>query len=291
MENKPFVIVTDTTSDITAELAKKLGVGLMGISYNMEGEEYDGLDHVLTPEVFYQKMREGAMPQTQQINPDQFYRYFKVRAASGLDIIYLAFASELSGTYNNALTAKEDLLQEYPDIRIEVFDTKSASIGEGLQVYLAAQMQQRGASYDEIVASLEDTRNHLTTYFTPDDLFHLHRGGRVSKATAIVGSMLGIKPVLHVSDEGKLLPVGKVRGRKAALAAMVDALVELGQENPADDIVMVGHGGCKEDAEAVVRMVKERTGRKHVMLFDIGPCIGAHSGPGTIDIAFLGTKR
>ncbi len=291
MENRPYIIISDTTGDLPMQYVKDNGLGMMAISYEIDGVEYDGMDHILTPKEFYEKMRSGSMPKTQQINPDQSGQYFTRMIEQGYDILYIAFSSALSGTYQSALTAREEVLEKHPNARIEIFDSLSASVGEGLLVHKALQQKQKGATLDELLSWLSENVQHLATYFTVDDLFHLHRGGRVSKTAAVVGSMLGIKPVLYVSPEGKLEPVGKVRGRKQSLTALVDYLSRLWLESPENDTVFISHGDAPEDAQFVASLVRERVHPKEILVTDIGPCIGAHSGPGTIALAFWGTKR
>ena len=291
MENRPYIIISDTTGDLPMQYVKDNGLGMMAISYEIDGVEYDGMDHILTPKEFYEKMRSGSMPKTQQINPDQSGQYFTRMIEQGYDILYIAFSSALSGTYQSALTAREEVLEKHPNARIEIFDSLSASVGEGLLGHKALQQKQKGATLDELLSWLSENVQHLATYFTVDDLFHLHRGGRVSKTAAVVGSMLGIKPVLYVSPEGKLEPVGKVRGRKQSLTALVDYLSRLWLESPENDTVFISHGDAPEDAQFVASLVRERVHPKEILVTDIGPCIGAHSGPGTIALAFWGTKR
>ena len=291
MENRPYIIISDTTGDLPMQYVKDNGLGMMAISYEIDGVEYDGMDHILTPKEFYEKMRSGSMPKTQQINPDQSGQYFTRMIEQGYDILYIAFSSALSGTYQSALTAREEVLEKHPNARIEIFDSLSASVGEGLLVHKALQQKQKGATLDELLGWLSENVQHLATYFTVDDLFHLHRGGRVSKTAAVVGSMLGIKPVLYVSPEGKLEPVGKVRGRKQSLTALVDYLSRLWLESPENDTVFISHGDAPEDAQFVASLVRERVHPKEILVTDIGPCIGAHSGPGTIALFFYATSR
>lgn len=293
MENRPYVIVSSTTSDLPESYVKENGIGMMGISYEMDGVEYDGLEHTLPIKEFYEKMRGGSMPKTQQINPSQSGAYFTKMIEQGYDVLYIAFSSAMSGTYQSALTAREEVLEKYPDARIEIFDSLSASVGEGLQVHKALQLKQKGASIDEVLEWLNKNVQHLATYVAADDLFHLHRGGRVSKTSAVVGSMLGIKPVIYVSPEGKLLVIGKVRGRKQALASLVDHMEELWLNRPDNDTVFISHADSFEDAQYVADMVKERLKPRkiQIMITDISPCIGTHAGPGTVALAFLGEKR
>ena len=195
-----------------------------------------------------------------------------------------------SGTYQSALLAREELLERFPDRRLEVFDSRCASMGEGLLVYHAAKLSQQGKSLDEVLSWLKENALNLCHWFTVDDLNHLKRGGRVSTATALVGTMLGIKPVLHVDDEGHLIPVSKVRGRKQSLDALVKRMEESAVD-PAGQMVFISHGDCLEDARYVETQVRERLGVQQVEVGFIGPVIGAHSGPGTVALFFLGQRR
>ena len=205
-------------------------------------------------------------------------------------MLCIAFSSGLSGTYHSICLAAEELREKYPEATISVVDSLCASMGEGLLIHKAAMLKEAGKSLQEVTQWLEENKLHLCHNFTVDDLFFLHRGGRVSKTTAIVGSALGIKPVLHVDNEGKLVPVGKVRGRKQSLIALVDRMVKQvqGVEN---DIVFISHGDCLEDAEFVRDQIKERLGIQNFMINYIGPTIGSHSGPGTVALFFMGQSR
>ena len=204
--------------------------------------------------------------------------------------MYIGFSSGLSGTYQSAALAREELKQRFPGRRLEVFDSRCASMGEGLLVYHAAKLQQAGKSLDEVLSWLKENVLNLCHWFTVDDLNHLKRGGRVSTATALVGTMLGIKPVLHVDNEGHLIPVSKVRGRKQSLDALVRRMEDTALD-PAGQMVFISHGDCLEDARYVERQIREKLGVRQVELGFIGPVIGAHSGPGTVALFFLGKER
>lgn len=239
---------------------------------------------------FYNKLRAGVMSTTTQVNSEEFIQVFTPVLEAGDDILYIAFSSGLSGTCQSAHLAKKELEQKFPGRRIEVFDSLCASMGEGLLVYHAATRKNNGASLDEVLAWLKENVLHLCHWFTVDDLNHLKRGGRVSTATALVGTMLGIKPVLHVDDEGHLIPVSKVRGRKQSLDALVKKMEETAID-PQDQVIFISHGDCLEDAKYVARQVREKLGVKDVKINFIGPVIGAHSGPGTVALFFLGSSR
>ncbi|MCI8597647.1 MAG: DegV family protein [Lachnospiraceae bacterium] len=286
-----YVIMTDNMADLPESYIQEHGLEVISLSYILDGKTYDR-DHPLEVGEFYNKMRNGSMPTTSQVNPEQAKEAFASCLKAGKDVLYLAFSSGLSGTYGSGQIAAQEIQEEntYPDRRIVVVDTLSASLGEGLLVHKAVQMKEAGKSLDEVAAWVEANKLHLCHNFTVDDLFHLHRGGRVSKATAILGTMINIKPILHVDDEGHLIAIGKVRGRKKSLTSLVDRMGEQikGFENQE---VFISHGDCLEDAQYVEKLVRERFGVESFIINHVGPTIGAHSGPGTIALFFMGNPR
>ena len=239
-------------------------------------------------------MRDGSMPTTSQVNPEQAKAAFTACLKEGKDVLYIAFSSGLSGTCGSGMVAAQEIQEEgeYPERKIVVIDSLSASLGEGLLVHKAVMLKEAGKSMEEVADWVENNKLHLCHNFTVDDLFHLHRGGRVSKATAILGTMINIKPVLHVDDEGHLIAIGKVRGRKKSLSALVDRMAEQikGYEDQ-NDVVFISHGDCMEDAEYVKKLVQERFGIEKFIINHVGPTIGAHSGPGTVALFFMGNPR
>ena len=289
-----FKITTDSTADLPAEYLKEHNIGCMPISYILDGVTY-GRERELDWKEFYAMMRnEGKMPTTSQINPAEAKEYFEEFVKTDKEILHIAFSSGLSGTYNNVCIAAQEVMEEHPDCRIVVLDSLCASLGEGLFVHKAVNLRDAGKTLDETADWLRENTQNFVHVFTVDDLFHLHRGGRVSRAAAIVGTLVSIKPKLHVDSEGHLIVIGKVRGRKKALNALVDYMEEkMGkrlQENR-DDCVFISHGDALEDAEYVRDQVRERFGMEHFLISHIGPTIGAHSGPGTIALFFLGESR
>lgn len=289
-----FKIITDSTADLPAEYLKEHNIGCMPISYILDGVTY-GRERELDWKEFYAMMRnEGKMPTTSQINPAEAKEYFEEFVKTDKEILHIAFSSGLSGTYNNVCIAAQEVMEEHPDCRIVVLDSLCASLGEGLFVHKAVNLRDAGKTLDETADWLRENTQNFVHVFTVDDLFHLHRGGRVSRAAAIVGTLVSIKPKLHVDSEGHLIVIGKVRGRKKALNALVDYMEEkMGkrlQENR-DDCVFISHGDALEDAEYVRDQVRERFGMEHFLISHIGPTIGAHSGPGTIALFFLGESR
>ena len=235
-------------------------------------------------------LRGGAMSTTSQINVETFREVAGKMARDGFDVLYVGFSSGLSGTFNSARIAFEDLSAEYPEHKFLAVDSLCASMGEGLLVYHAAQQQKAGRSIEETARWLEENKLHLAHWFTVDDLNHLKRGGRVSGAAAFFGTMLNIKPVLHVDDAGHLIPMEKVRGRKASLKALIDKIAELGIE-PSEQVMFICHADCEVEARAVAEEMKARYGVKEVYINYIGPVIGSHTGPNTMGIFFVGTKR
>ena len=287
-----YRIITDSTTDLAPEMIRELGVQVAPLCYVMDGSTYHNIPGggEMSDQAFYQKLREGTMPTTTQINSEEFVALFTPVLEAGEDILYIAFSSGLSGTCQSAHLAARELKDRFPERRVEVFDSLCASMGEGLLVYHAATRKNQGATMDEVLAWLKENVLHLCHWFTVDDLNHLKRGGRVSTATALVGTMLGIKPVLHVDDEGHLIPVSKVRGRKQSLDALVKKMEETAID-PQHQVVFLSHGDCLEDARYVAKQVKEKLGVKEVKINFIGPVIGTHSGPGTVALFFLGSTR
>lgn len=286
-----YVITTDNNADLPDEYYQDHEVGCTYLSYNIDGQAYTH-ETFLPVEEFYQKMREGSMPTTAQVNPEQARELFEPILKQGKDILHIAFSSGLSGTYNSVKLAAEELLEEYPGRTIRVIDSLCASLGQGLLVHEAVLRREQGVSLEENAQWVEDHKKNIVHMFTVDDLFHLHRGGRVSKATAVVGSMLNLKPVLHVDDEGKLVAIGKARGRKKSLLALVDSMKEkIGSYADNCDTVFISHGDCEEEARFVEKKVKEIYDINTVIINHVGPVIGAHSGPGTMALFFLGDQR
>lgn len=287
-----FIIMTDSCCDLTAELANELELTVLPLTLQLKGKEYsnylDGRD--ISNKDFYATIRSGETSQTSAINTQLFIDNMEPILKSGKDIIYLAFSSGLSATYSSAVAASKELAPNYPDRKIFIIDSLCASLGQGLFVYLVAQYKRKGHTIDEVRDYAENTKLSVCHWFTVDDLNHLKRGGRVSAATALVGTALGIKPVMHVDNDGHLVKVDVARGRKKSLKALVDRMEETAI-NPQEQTVFVSHGDCEEDAIYVADMIKERFGTKDFKINFVGPVIGAHSGPGTIALFFVGKER
>ncbi len=288
---REFVISTDATCDLPKAFVEENRIAVIPMRFSLNNTEYlsEG-EPTLTPKEFYSMVRKGSMPKTALITPEESATHFERLVKEGKNVLHLAFSSALSGSCGSAMSAAADVMERYPGSKVIVIDSLCASLGEGLYVYYAVQYQKSGMTLEATAQKLEGIKQNLCHYFTVDDLNHLHRGGRVSKATAVLGSVLGIKPVLHVDEEGRLIPIGKVRGRKQSLNQLVEKMKSKisGMENP---IFFISHGDCEEDAKYVADLVRKECGIKKHLIGDIGPVIGAHSGPGTVAVFFLGESR
>ena len=287
--NKDFVFFTDSTCDLPKDIYKKYDIEVVTLTYEIDGVEYTDL-YGLSYEEFYKKMRDGFMTKTSQVTPDVFETKFQRAIDDGKGILYLAFSSGLSGTYNSARIAKENILEKNPNAKIRIVDSLCASLGEGLLLYNAIQYMETGKNLDEVADWLESNKLNMCHMFTVDDLMFLHRGGRVSKTSAIAGSILGIKPGLHVDNDGHLIPLSKVRGRKQSLNWLIDNMEKrIGDWK--NETFAICHGDCIDDANYVAEIVKKKFGIKNVIINHTGPVIGSHSGPGTMALFFMGDKR
>ncbi|RHR29591.1 DegV family protein [Clostridium sp. AF19-22AC] len=286
---REFVVTVNSTVDLPREWVEERNVPVIPLKYTIDGETYTDM-YGLTGKEFFAKLREGKMSVTSQVNPDEAKEALEPILREGKDILHLGFSSGLSGTYNSMRIAGEELAEEYPDAKIIIIDTLCACMGEGLLLYKVLQMKDAGKGIDEIAQWVEENKLHVCHNVTVDDLNHLHRGGRVSKASAIVGTMVQIKPIIHVDNEGKLQVIAKERGRKKSLNKIVDMAAEQskGWDN---DIVMITHGDCIEEAEYVAELVREKMGVKEVMINNIGTVIGSHTGPGVLAVFCMGNKR
>jgi DegV family protein with EDD domain len=286
---REFVITVNSTVDLPKEWLQEKGVPIIPLKYRMDGQEYTDMDGLSSKE-FFAKLREGIMSTTSQVNPEEARAAFESILKEGKDILHLAFSSALSGTYNSMRIAAEELAEEYPEAKIIVVDTLCACMGEGLLLYHALRLQGEGKSIEEVAQWVEEHKLHICHNVTVDDLNHLHRGGRVSKAAAVIGSVIQIKPMIHMDNEGRLQVVGKERGRKKSLHRIVEQSVQQakGWENP---IVMITHGDCLEDAQYVKKLLGEQMPDSEVMIHNIGTVIGSHTGPGVVAVFVMGSER
>ena len=284
-----YQIITDSGCDLPVHLLQELDIKAVPLHVNFRGECLaDSVDEGI--EDIYAGLRAGEAASTAAVNPDRWADAMKSALENGQDVLVVPFSSGLSATCQSAHMAAQELQEAYPQRQIFVVDSLCASLGQGLLLYHACQKRKEGLSGSELAQWVTENRLHLCHWFTVDDLMYLKRGGRVSAATAVVGTMLKIKPVLHVDDEGHLINKGKVRGRKASIEAIVQKAVELGIPG-ANDTMFICHGDCIEDARYLEQLVKERCGVKNVIIGYTGAVIGSHSGPGTLALFFLGTHR
>lgn len=287
-----YVILTDSSADLSDEMVKELGVEVLPLSFTMDDRTYynwpDNRD--IDPADFYACLRSGGVATTAAVNVADYTETIEPFLKEGKDVLVLAFSSGLSATCNSARIAAGELMEQYPERKVYVVDTLCASLGQGLLVWHAARLKRQGKSMEEVRDWTEAHKLNLCHWFTVDDLHFLKRGGRISAATAVLGTMLSIKPVMHVDDEGHLIKVGTARGRNASLKALVDHMEKTALD-PKDQVVFISHGDCLEDAQKVADDVKARFGVETVVINYVGPVIGAHSGPGTVALFFLGSVR
>lgn len=286
-----FSITTDNTVDMPLDYFKAHDIAYMYLPCTMDQVVYTA-ENELPYKEFYDRMRGGSMPVTSQVNSEDAKKVWIPLVEAGQEILHIAFSSGLSGTYNSCRIAREEMEEEYKGCKIVVIDSLCASIGEGLFLDFAVRMRDEGKTLEETTSWLNDHWKNIGHMVTVDDLFHLHRGGRVSKVSAIVGSMINIKPIIHVDDEGHLTVVNKVRGRKKSLTTLVDMMEERVKSFDGEKRkVFISHGDCEEDAWYVAKLIQERLGYEEFLVHPIGATIGAHTGPGVIALCFLGEYR
>lgn len=289
---RDYVIITDSTSDLTTELINELGITVIPMEFHIGDKSYLNYsdERDITNKEFYNLLRNGGSSSTTLINTATFIDYFESVLKDGKDVLYMGFSSGLSGSYNASCIATQTLQEKYPDSKIYAVDTLSASMGEGLLVYHAATRKNAGMNIDDLRDWIEENKLKLCHWFTVDDLNHLKRGGRLSATAAFLGTMLNIKPVLHFDNEGHLIPVEKVRGRKISITTLFK-MMEKTAIKPEEQTIFISHGDSVEDAEFLANLIREKLNVKDIKMNYIGPVIGSHSGPGTIALFFLGTER
>lgn len=286
-----YVITTDSNSDVPADFVKENHLTIIP-QYYAFGDTVYGDEQNMEPYEFYETMRKGELPKSMANNPAVIRDKFEQILKEGKNILHIAFSSALSGSYNNIVMTAQELLEDYPDRRLLVFDSLNASLGEGVSVYRAVELWKEGKTMEEVYDILMKERDHINVSFTVDDLYHLQRGGRVSRTTAVVGSLVNIKPVLSVTASGELKSDGTVRGRKKSLKTLVTRM-EASLDLPAygkDRLAAVIHGDCLEDAKYVADLVKE-LGFTHILINDVSPSIGTHAGPGVVGLVYYGKQR
>lgn len=285
-----YILMCDSACDLPNNMKTELGVETISLVCHFKGKDYFDDGKSLTTKEFYDGIRQGEMPTTSQVNTYRFTEIFTPYAEKNQDVLYLAFSSHLSGTYSSAMAAKNELLEKYPDWNLQIVDTRSASLGYGLLVYTCAKMKNEGKSLEEIQNFAENNKFNLHHIFTVNDLNHLKRGGRVSATAAVLGSILGIKPVLYMPCDGSLQNFTKTRGRKAALEELVNTM-ERHVKDPEKQTVFISHSDCYEDAKKVADEIKEKFKVKDIYIDSIGVVIGAHTGIGTVALFFFGDNR
>lgn len=286
-----FVILTDSSCDLPLEFLNENNIPALGLVYHFKGKDYvDDFGKTISYSEFYDVVRSGELPTTSQVNAFRFEEEFTKHVKENKAIIYIAFSSALSGTYNSSLIAKESVLEKYPNADITIIDSKCASSGLGILVYHANEMKNNGSSKEDIISWVNENLIRVNHYFTVNDLNHLKRGGRVSSTSAIIGTILDIKPILYVNAEGKLIPINKIKGRKKSIKTLVDYFRD-NVESPEGQTVFISHGDCLSDAEHLKRLLCDEFNVKEVIISSIGPCIGSHSGPDTLALLFLGKER
>lgn len=286
---RDYIISTDSTADLPEAFVREHGIAVHPLYYYVDEVQFGGSDNMELHD-FYDKMRNGSTVSTSASNPEVIGSIFENQIKEGFDVLHISFSSGLSCSYNNAAVSADEICEKYPEARIEVIDSLCASMGQGLLVYYAVKMKEEGHSLDEVAEWINTNRLHICHQFTVDDLKYLWHGGRISRTVAILGTLINVKPVLHVDNEGHLIPLSNVRGRKKSLSSLVENMAErIGDYK--NDIVFISHGDCEDDAKLVADMIREKFGIDSFMFNCISPTIGAHSGPGTIALFHLGTER
>ncbi len=285
-----YAIMTDSSCDISPEMLKDWGVGSASLTFHFDGSPQEYVNAEMPTQEFYKRMRSGEVARTSAANADSFHAVFEEKLQQGLDILYLGFSSGLSTTVNAGRLAAKELMEKYPERKIVTVDTLCASAGQGLMVYAALEKKKQGLSLEENARYVEENKLNLCHWFTVDDLVYLKRGGRISAAAAFAGSVLGIKPVMHVDNEGHLINMFKVRGRRQSIRAMADKYMELALD-PKGGTVFISHGDCLEDAQYLDDLLNKAAGVRTKVITYVGPVIGAHSGPGTLALFFFGKQR
>jgi len=289
---KDYVVITDSTVDLPLDIIEKINIGIIPMAFDMGNKTYTHYpdEREMTNHEFYERLKNGDTSVTTQINYFIYREYFEKLLKEGKDILYIAFSSGLSGTYNNSQLVIQDLKEEYPERKIISVDSLSASVGEGLLVYNAVMKKEEGLAMEELVKWIEEHRNNACHWFTVEDLHHLKRGGRISSVEAIIGTTLKIKPVLSVDYEGKLVSVSKVRGDKKSLEKLLDKMLEDGT-NLKEQTIIIGHADSLERAEYLANIIREKELVKDIIISTIGPIIGTHTGQGMIALTFMGNKN
>ncbi len=286
-----YLITTDSCADMPVSFMAENNIPFISLLYTIEDITYeDDFGETMSSRAFYSRIKAGEHSTTTQITPARYLEFFEAFLEQGLDILHISFSSSLSGSCASAIAAADELKVKYPSSCIIVIDSLCASMGQGLLLTYAVRMKNGGADIEETASWLESNKLNVCHYFTVDDLFHLYRGGRVSRSSAMLGSLIGIKPVLHMDNDGKLTPIGKIRGRNAALNELLKHMEKLAV-SPETQTVYISHGDCLDDAEYLAAAIKRRLSVRHILINPVGPVIGSHTGQGVIALFFIGTER
>ena len=283
-----FIITADSTVDMPKEYLVEKNIPMMALTYVLDGITYED-GNGLTGKDFFDKLRQGSMPTTSQVNPEQAKAIFEPFVKEGKDVLHIGFSSGLSGSVGSAKIAADELMEEYPDRKVIVIDSLCAAMGEGMLLYKVVELKEQGKSLEEVAEWAENNKLNICHDVTVDDLFHLHRGGRVSKASAILGSMIQLKPIIHMNEEGKLIVIDKVRGRKKSLMTLLDRM-EKKMQGFENNIAMIVHGDAQEEAEMLKAEMEKRFGITNVIINCLGSVIGSHTGPGVVSVFYMGDR-
>ncbi|CAM3025555.1 DegV family protein [Clostridium sporogenes] len=288
---KEYIIMTDSCCDLSSEYIEKNDIPYVPLTCSVEGKEYiDNFGQSLPYKEFYEAMIKGEIPKTSQPSPESYYKVFKDLIDKDKDILYVCVSSGLSGTYNSANIAKNMILDEFRNARIEIVDVLTASLGQGIMVIKAMDMKKNGLTIDEVTNYLEENKLNLNSYMVVNDLIHLKRGGRISTAAALIGTVLNIKPILTLNDEGRVITVRKAKGRKVAIRKLTEIVIER-MKNPEEEIVAISHGDSDLDAEKLKERILKEIKVKDVIINYVGPVVGTYGGPGSLNVFFMSDHR
>ena len=286
-----YQIITDSCSDLPLDIVDRCGLDIVKFTISIGDEELvDDMGKTFDKQAFFQRLKEGETASTSQVNVHSYLEKFKHYIEKGIPVLYLAFSSALSGSFNSAVQAKKMLEEEYDEVDIDIVDTKAASLGQGLLVYEACQKKDEGYTKQQLIDWVEEHKLNYHSWVTVDDIKHLHRGGRISSTAATVGSLLHVKPIIVVDTEGKLVPAAKVRGRKKSLNYLVEQTLK-NLEDVENHSIFIGHVGTPEEAEMIREKILERASPKEVIVSSYGPTVAAHTGFGSISVFSYGEKR
>ncbi len=287
---KSFVILTDSGSDLSHNLATKNNIDIVNLTVRVEDQEYDGVNKKISTSELYELMKKGQSPKTSQVSPENAEQFFEKYLKQNLDIIHICLSGQISGTYNSCTIAAMNLREKYPERKIEIIDSLSASLGLGLLVLLASKQREENKSFDEVKNFIEEKKHKICHIFTVDDLVYLQRGGRVSKTEAVIGSLIGIKPILSCDDRGYLVPIAKARGRKNSLLSVIAEIKKV-IDTDSENILAISHGNCIDDVDFISKKLKDELNIDDIIINDLGPTIGSHAGPGTIAVFCIAKNR